>query len=439
MAGEGMSLCTDDQSESLFLDVSHHAVKMLRLDNKTMQGQMEGSPRGKKPCQLRATPGPFLRLETRGFRRLGRGRGRGRGRGGLGQGKFGAEGAAGARGLRGWRAGEVTGCGLWRSSRPGAQGRGSTGTGAAAEPAAGSRERGAGARGVSALARGELGSELRQRLPPGPRGPPPAESGAESSAPSKSRLFSPFLCTPQPLSLRSSKLRGAGGGVLRAERPGKPGAVQGCSEPAGAPRPARGPGPRPRRRVRLRSADAGGRRVGGTATTRLLCLARSQSRARPGGGGGSHFMAPGPTSLSAPPPSGLVTWGGGPPRRPLLGFSVLDAASLTGGFWEVQATTRLPVVLGLWPREDGAPEPKPGASLLGGGRSLGGSLLGLIVRRDCAWGPAGDADPAPRALDRSGDCGGRARGRSETGASPVWKRTSRGPGRAVVGDRGPRS
>ena len=100
---------------------------------------------------------------------------------------------------------------------------------------------------------------------------------------------------------------------------------------------------------------------------------------------------------------------------------------------QVQATTCLPVVLGLRTRQDAAPEPKPGASLVGGGRSLGGSLLGSLFavtvpgdrRATQTLLPGLPGLPGPR-----DDCAGRARGRSEAGVPQV--------GNGLLGARGGR-
>lgn len=137
----------------------------------------------------------------------------------------------------------------------------------------------------------------------GPRGQTPAEYEAGvrlSLRPlSKSCLFS--LRVPRaPASLSA----GLGAPVEELRR--RPGMLQ----PPGAPSWRGDPAPMPRRPGRLRSADGGGRRVAGTDTTHLLCLARSPSPARPGGGSGSHFMAPGPTSCPHPKSWGILMCGG---------------------------------------------------------------------------------------------------------------------------------
>lgn len=159
-----------------------------------------------------------------------------------------------------------------------------------------STARGRVARGVTRPREVEPSSELRQRLPSararGARHLPRPESEAAPSAPQVSLAFplrfssaTPSVCAELGAACKAPQ----GASAASRDAPASPRA------PA-----ARGPAQRPRRSARLRSADRGGGRVVGTDATRLLCLARTQSRARPGGGSGSHFMAPGPTSCLHP-------------------------------------------------------------------------------------------------------------------------------------------
>lgn len=152
----------------------------------------------------------------------------------------------------------------------------------------------------------------------GPRCLTPAgsEAGVRRSVPppSKSLFFSQFSAAA---SASLSAERGArsfcwgegrGGEGCAKSAPESSGGVHGCSKLRARPGQRGDPAARPRRPVALRTADGGGGRVVGTDTTHLLCLAGSQSRARPGGRSGSHFMVPGPTSC--PQSFGISTCGG---------------------------------------------------------------------------------------------------------------------------------
>lgn len=168
----------------------------------------------------------------------------------------------------------------------------------------GSEEHGAGPGGKGSYPSSRSGAQLGAAPAPpvrqGPRCQTPAASGVRSCAfgPPQVSLAFPLRFSSAPQSVCAEL-----GAACKAPQ----GASAASRDAPASPRApaARGPAQRPRRSARLRSADRGGGRVVGTDTTRLLCLARTQSRARSGGGSGSHFMAPGPTSCLHPKSFGI--------------------------------------------------------------------------------------------------------------------------------------
>lgn len=308
-----------------------------------------------------------------------------------------------------------------------------------------------------ALAKWSPGSELRQRLPPGPRGarhlPSPERESCSAFCPQVSLAF--WISPPPPLPLYLPKqvlLEGASGKAHRGRGLGvlwrRLGMLQ---SRLGAPWLAgRRGGPGPEAPPLGSCARCG---VVGTDAARLLCLARSQSCARPGEGGTNGgaeatlwFLAPplAPTpnplgfqnaadtgSVSAKSPQlGYLDAGGWPaallrrPHTPFFWFSFLDAASLTGGCWEEGLTgehrygsvgDHLPsgFSCGL-EGQSGVPEdPPPGperpapAHLRAAGEQAGvcwvGPLSGSLFAVTVLGARLSDTDTNPGAVNKSDD------------------------------------